>query len=42
MGKDKKGSILVAHCASGANNVVVTTAESVGFMYYRRPTVMLE
>lgn len=42
MGKDKKGSILVAHCASGANNVVVTTAESVGFMYYRRPAVLME
>jgi cell wall-associated NlpC family hydrolase len=40
--KDKKGSILVAHCASGANNVVVTTAESVGFMYYRRPAVLME
>ncbi|WP_026894262.1 C40 family peptidase [Clostridiisalibacter paucivorans] len=42
VGKDKKGSILVAHCASGANNVVVKTAESVGFMYYRRPAVLME
>jgi cell wall-associated NlpC family hydrolase len=42
VGKDKNGSVLVAHCASAANNVVVTTAESVGFMYYRRPAILIE
>ncbi|MBF8982590.1 C40 family peptidase [Lutibacter sp. B2] len=42
VGKDKNGSLLVAHCASGANNVVVTTAKSVGFMYYRRSAILIE
>ena len=42
VGKDKEGRILVAHCTSGANNVVISTAESVGFMYYRRPAILTE
>ena len=42
VGNDADGQILVAHCASGVNNVAVTTAESVGFMYYRRPAVLIE
>lgn len=40
--KEANGNILVAHCSSGANNVVITTAESVGFLYYRRPAVFIE
>jgi len=42
VGVDDEGQILVAHCSSGANNVVVTTAESAGFIYYRRPAVLME
>lgn len=42
VGKDKNGNILVIHCSAGANNVVVTTAESVGFMYYRRSGILIE
>ena len=42
VGKNEKGSLLVAHCASGANNVVVTTAESTGFLYFRRPAILIE
>ena len=42
VGKDADGKILVVHCASGVNNVVVTTAESIGFMYYRRPAVLIQ
>jgi hypothetical protein len=36
------GQILVVHCSSGANNVVVTTAKSAGFIYYRRPAILME
>jgi len=42
VGKDAEGHILVAHCTSGANNVVITTADSAGFVYYRRPVVLLD
>ncbi len=42
VGKDEEGHILVAHCTSGANNVVITTADSAGFVYYRRPVVLLD
>ncbi len=42
VGKDDEGNILVAHCTSGANNVVVTTAESAGFIYFRRPAVLMD
>ena len=42
VGRDTDGKILVAHCASGANNVVVTTAESTGFFYFRRPAILIE
>ncbi len=37
VGKDAGGNILVIHCSSGANNVVVSTASSVGFTVFRRP-----
>ncbi len=37
VGKDTSGNILVIHCSSGANNVVISTASSVGFTIFRRP-----
>ncbi len=37
VGKDTSGNILVIHCSSGANNIVVSTASSVGFTVFRRP-----
>ena len=37
VGKDADGNILVIHCSSGANNVVLSTASSVGFTVFRRP-----
>lgn len=37
VGKDTNGNILVIHCSSSANNIVVSTAESVGFTVFRRP-----
>lgn len=37
VGKDTDGNILVIHCSSSANNVVVSTAQSVGFTVFRRP-----
>lgn len=37
VGKDTSGNIFVIHCSSGANNVVVSTASSVGFTVFRRP-----
>lgn len=37
VGKDTDGNILVFHCSSSANNVVVSTASSVGFTIFRRP-----
>lgn len=37
VGKDMDGNILVIHCSSSANNVVVSTAQSVGFTVFRRP-----
>ena len=37
VGKDASGNILVFHCSSSANNVVVSTASSVGFTVFRRP-----
>ena len=37
VGQDESGNILVIHCSSGANNVVLATASSVGFNIYRRP-----
>lgn len=30
-GKDSSGNILVIHCASGSNNVVITTNSGFGF-----------
>ena len=36
-GKDADGNILVIHCSSSANNVMVSTAQSVGFSLFRRP-----
>lgn len=35
-GRDSNGSVLVIHCASGANNVVITTSR--GFGYVVRPS----
>ena len=37
VGQDTRGNILVIHCSSGANNVVLATASSVGFNIFRRP-----
>ena len=37
VGRDMDGNILVIHCSSSANNVVVSTAQSVGFTVFRRP-----
>ena len=37
VGKDTGGNILVIHCSSSANNVVLATASSVGFTVFRRP-----
>ncbi|MDD6483175.1 MAG: NlpC/P60 family protein [Clostridiales bacterium] len=37
VGQDISGNILVIHCSSSANNVVVSTASSVGFTVFRRP-----
>lgn len=37
VGRDTGGNILVIHCSSGANNVVLATASSVGFTIFRRP-----
>jgi cell wall-associated NlpC family hydrolase len=42
VGKDEDGKILVAHCTSGANNIVITTAESTGFIHFRRPAVLMD
>jgi cell wall-associated NlpC family hydrolase len=41
VGRNDDGQILVVHCSSGANNVSIATAESVGFQYYRRPAVLI-
>ena len=37
VGNDTNGNILVFHCSSSANNVVLSTASSVGFTVFRRP-----
>ena len=37
VGKDTSGNILVIHCSSGANNVVLSTAGGSGFSIFRRP-----
>ena len=37
VGRGISGNILVIHCSSSANNVVVSTASSVGFTVFRRP-----
>lgn len=37
VGRDAGGNILVFHCSSSANNVVLSTASSVGFTVFRRP-----
>ncbi len=42
IGQDEDGSTLIAHCASGPNNVVVTKAENTGFIYFRRPAILIE
>jgi cell wall-associated NlpC family hydrolase len=40
-GRSDNGQVMVIHCSSGANNVSISTAESVGFLYYRRPAVLI-
>ncbi|KAB3527080.1 C40 family peptidase [Alkaliphilus serpentinus] len=40
-GRNDNGQIMVIYCSSGANNVSISTAESVGFLYYRRPAVLI-
>jgi hypothetical protein len=42
VGEDEDGNILVAHCTAGANNIVITTAESTGFIHFRRPAVLMD
>lgn len=37
VGRDTDGNILVIHCSLSANNVVVSTTQSVGFTVFRRP-----
>jgi len=39
VGKDARGTIIVAHCASSPNNVVVTPY-SPTFRYFRRPVIL--
>lgn len=34
--------IYVIHCASGPNNVVITKADETGFIYFRRPAILME
>jgi cell wall-associated NlpC family hydrolase len=41
VGRNDEGQIMVIHCSSGANNVSIATAESVGFQYFRRPAVLI-
>ncbi|MBS7528525.1 C40 family peptidase [Fusibacter paucivorans] len=41
-GRNDEGQIMIIHCSSGANNVTISTAESVGFQYYRRPAVLIK
>lgn len=41
VGKDEKDNILVAHCNSKYNNVTINTADEVGFMYFRRPAILV-
>jgi len=42
VGRDDEGNILVVHCTAGANNVVITTADEIGFMHFRRPAVLMD
>ncbi len=39
--RNDNGQIMVIHCSSGANNVSISTAESVGFHLFRRPAVLI-
>lgn len=41
VGRNTDGQILVAHCSSGANNVSIATAESIGLHIFRRPAVLI-
>ncbi|MBF4692275.1 C40 family peptidase [Fusibacter ferrireducens] len=41
IGRNEEGQIMVIHCSSGANNVSISTAERVGFQYFRRPAVLI-
>jgi len=41
VGRNDDGQILVVHCSSGANNVSIATAESVGLHIFRRPAVLI-
>ena len=41
VGRKADGQIVVAHCSSGANNVSIATAESVGLHIFRRPAVLI-
>jgi len=41
VGRNADGQILVVHCSSGANNVSIATAESVGLHIFRRPAVLI-
>ncbi|SKC77597.1 C40 family peptidase [Maledivibacter halophilus] len=42
VGKDEKDNILVAHCNSKYNNVTINTADEAGFMYFRRPAILVD
>jgi len=39
VGENDKNELLVAHCSSSYNNVVITEAESTGFKYIRTPDI---
>lgn len=41
VGKDKDGNLLVAHSSSRNNGVSVNTVDEIGFVYYKRPAVLI-
>ena len=41
-GRDGEGNILIIHCSSSEDNVVESTADSIGLTYFRRPIVLLD
>ena len=41
-GRDEEGNVLVIHCSSTEDNVVESSAVSIGLTYFRRPIVLLD